>query len=735
MTSRRCLTPIVLLALWGCESRGLEPATDAALALQIGTAANFVSAADAGTVHIEGPTSRSLSIQPGETRTVEGLEPGQYNVALEALLAGRLESFGETSVTVTSGRVSQANITLRSFTPLFLDLEDEASRGAPFDVQFGAVSGAEGYLVEWDDDASFVSPESADASGPSTSITFSEQGIHYVRVIARGPYGKDGIPTEAETVDVVNRAPPTATILQPVANATFALGEEVTFEGSAEDLEDGTLTGVSLSWNSDVDGDLGTGTSLVVSDLSAGPHTITLTATDSDDAVGTDTRSITVEAGEPTVRIGETLSSTAAVGDQVILPIVLDLDQTGGAYDVAVLEILVGLSNVLLGAETWTVANGDFVFSNLERSTEGTTQFGRIGFSRDADFAQSATLGLLILDAAAVGTASVEIEIVTVSDPDGEPIGAGLFTEVPHELVIEEGQPTVQLLEPGTSLANLDGGVLYFRIPVGTVPGTVPGGPGSVHVEPSPAPGGRGRVHGTTPPAGVAAAGSRGPFEGSASLGDFGATSGYARLLRGLLSDRDTEVQKASGSAPGQTLRVQISGGTGDADLHVRQGQLPTPNEFDCRPFQEGNNEGCDAVDAPDGDWFVMIRPFGPAFAGVFLEAFLFQPVSIVTASLPGGAVGTPFQATLQAGEGDGTYSWSFVAGDLPPNVELSEDGTVSGTPTAAGDFTFTVQVVSAGKAAQAEFTITVVPSPAPLSWVPARGPPWRPTPPPRRTA
>jgi len=58
-------------------------------------------------------------------------------------------------------------------------------------------------------------------------------------------------------------------------------GQNVNFTGTGTDTEDGALTGASLEWESDLDGVLGTGTSINVNDLTAGLHEISLTATDS----------------------------------------------------------------------------------------------------------------------------------------------------------------------------------------------------------------------------------------------------------------------------------------------------------------------------------------------------------------------------------------------------------------------------------------------------------------------
>ncbi len=68
---------------------------------------------------------------------------------------------------------------------------------------------------------------------------------------------------------------------------------------------------------------------------------------------------------------------------------------------------------------------------------------------------------------------------------------------------------------------------------------------------------------------------------------------------------------------------------------------------------------------------------------------------TIVTESpLPSGIVGQPYSVVLQAAGGTLPYKWSIAAGSLPPGLSLNEDsGEISGTPTAAGTYGFTVQV------------------------------------------
>ncbi|MCK5257340.1 MAG: hypothetical protein KAQ81_15020, partial [Deltaproteobacteria bacterium] len=84
------------------------------------------------------------------------------------------------------------------------------------------------------------------------------------------------------------------TILSPNNGAHFEVGEEITFTGSAKDFQDGELTGDSLVWTSDQDGQIGTGTFFTRDDLSEGKHKIMLTATNSQEEERTATITITI---------------------------------------------------------------------------------------------------------------------------------------------------------------------------------------------------------------------------------------------------------------------------------------------------------------------------------------------------------------------------------------------------------------------------------------------------------
>ncbi|HSM58541.1 MAG TPA: hypothetical protein VK879_20470 [Candidatus Sulfomarinibacteraceae bacterium] len=91
---------------------------------------------------------------------------------------------------------------------------------------------------------------------------------------------------------------PQANIISPADEALFWPAQLVSLNGEAHDGEDGLLSDDALSWTSDRDGFLGTGSNLSTVDLSTGQHVITLEATDSDGLTDQDQITITVLSGD-----------------------------------------------------------------------------------------------------------------------------------------------------------------------------------------------------------------------------------------------------------------------------------------------------------------------------------------------------------------------------------------------------------------------------------------------------
>ncbi len=134
---------------------------------------------------------------------------------------------------------------------------------------------------------------SSSLDGPlGTGSQFTQKltaGTHAITLTAVDGKGLSG--SDQVTVTVVPGAGlPTPLITLPLDGTLVGPGQMITLQGSATDPEDGELTGTSLTWSSSVDGPLGTGSSLQVTlsgpavpcNPESIPHTLSLTATDSD---------------------------------------------------------------------------------------------------------------------------------------------------------------------------------------------------------------------------------------------------------------------------------------------------------------------------------------------------------------------------------------------------------------------------------------------------------------------
>ena len=75
--------------------------------------------------------------------------------------------------------------------------------------------------------------------------------------------------------------------------------------------------------------------------------------------------------------------------------------------------------------------------------------------------------------------------------------------------------------------------------------------------------------------------------------------------------------------------------------------------------------------------------------------------LAVTTTSLPGGTVGTSYSEGLTAVGGPTPFDWTITTGALPPGLDLNSAGTISGTPTAGGLYSFTVEATDSDSPAQ----------------------------------
>ncbi|HEU0301327.1 MAG TPA: pre-peptidase C-terminal domain-containing protein, partial [Longimicrobium sp.] len=145
--------------------------------------------------------------------------------------------------------------------------------------------------------------------------------------------------------------------------------------------------------------------------------------------------------------------------------------------------------------------------------------------------------------------------------------------------------------------------------------------------------------------------------------------------------------------AGADSLVVTISGGSGDADLYVRRGALPTTSAWDCRPFSGGNNERCTAVSPVGDSYYIMLRGF-TSYSLTTLQATVFgaptrpdAPTGVTATGAGAGKVNvawadesddeTFFRVRRGLRNPDGTFAPYVTVGQRGPNNTSLVDSTV----------------------------------------------------------
>lgn len=86
--------------------------------------------------------------------------------------------------------------------------------------------------------------------------------------------------------------------------------------------------------------------------------------------------------------------------------------------------------------------------------------------------------------------------------------------------------------------------------------------------------------------------------------------------------------------------------------------------------------------------------------------------------SLDDGTVGAAYNVPLQAGGGTAPYTYAVTGGALPPGLTLSPAGVLSGVPTAADGYDFTVTATDAQTLiGSAEYYLSIAPASPVITW------------------
>ena len=153
------------------------------------------------------------------------------------------------------------------------------------------------------------------------------------------------------------------------------------------------------------------------------------------------------------------------------------------------------------------------------------------------------------------------------------------------------------------------------------------------------------------------------------------------------ISISPTTLPLATGGTPyGQTLSA--SGGNGGYTYSLSAGALPPGIALSSTGQLSGTPTTAGAYN------FTIKATDGFSFTGsqAYTLTVGAPTINIAPASLPGGQVAVAYNTAVSASGGNGGYTYSLASGALPPGLALSSAGGLSGTPTTAGNYNFTIK-------------------------------------------
>jgi large repetitive protein len=173
-----------------------------------------------------------------------------------------------------------------------------------------------------------------------------------------------------------------------------------------------------------------------------------------------------------------------------------------------------------------------------------------------------------------------------------------------------------------------------------------------------------------------------------------GAYAGVARAL-----DFDEEVPEPPAAEVGLVYSYEIGTHAGCLPhrLEVASGQLPPGLSLRRIDLDTHVLEGIATEPGIFNAWIYLKDCDDRSAETLFTFEVWVRRWGIATESLAPAAVGSLYSAKLEGKGVPSTVAWEVTGGTLPAGLTLAKDGTISGTPTAAGSSTFTIKGTAQG--------------------------------------
>ena len=432
----------------------------------------------------------------------------------------------------------------------------------------------------------------------------------------------------AATITVAPASLPAATVGAAYSQTITASGGTSTYSFA---VTSGSLpAGLSLATNGAL-----TGTA-----TAGGSFTFTVTATDSSTGTGpyTGSRTYTLTVNAATITVAPATLPAATVGAAYSQTITASGGTSTYSFAVTSGSLPAGLSLTTNGALTGTAtAGGSFTFTVT--ATDSSTGTGPYTGSRAYT---------LTVNAPTITVSPTTLPAATVGVVYSQAITAGGGTS-PYTFTISAGA-----LPAGLTLAS-----------DGTLSGTATAGGSFTFTVKA--------VDSTT---------GTGPYNGTRA---YTLTVGAATITIAPATLPSATVAAAYSQS------VTASGGTAPYTYTKTAGTLPagltlaTTGVVSGTPTAGGTfTFTVKAVDSSTGT--------GPYNGSQVITLTVNAPtITVAPSTLPAATVAALYSQTITASGGTSTYTFAKTAGSLPAGLTLASNGTLSGTPTAGGSFTFTV--------------------------------------------